>query len=183
MKCFLAVYPPQRLQTKLIEVQTLLESRAWDIELHRPETFHITLQYLGETPDKILPDLHHDLSALAHARRGFDLSLGSLGVFDSWQNPRVIWARPRDPQGFLAELEQATRQRLNAYRLFKLREGFIPHLTLAHVRDVKSDYDPQKLEKLAEDTGELGVFHVDEFSLMRILPGKHELVETFSLAH
>jgi 2'-5' RNA ligase len=181
VRYFLAVYPPRRLQAKLIEAQALLESKSWDLDPHKPETFHITLHFLGETPDKILPDLHHDLKALAGARRGFDIGLGGLGAFESWQNPRVIWARPRDPQGLLAELEDATRKRLNAYRLFKLREGFVPHLTLAHVRDLRPDYAAPKLEKLAEEIGELGVFHVDDFRLIRMLPGRHELVESYPL--
>ncbi len=165
-----------------------MESQDWDLRWTPPENLHLTLHFLGETPENLLVDLHHDLAALASAQRPFDLKVSGLGVFPSWEDPRVLWVGVEDRAGKLEGLFRASLKVLNAYRLFKLREDFQqPHLTLARVGRLGAAWDPRRALAIAGQGGDLGILRVDEFYLMKseLSPAgaRYEVVEKFSLAH
>jgi RNA 2',3'-cyclic 3'-phosphodiesterase len=166
-RLFVAIPLPGPLTARLLELQAALPSPTWDLALSGPEDLHLTLHYLGPTPARVTDDLKRELGALAHARRPFDLPVQGVGAFPHDADPRVLWAGVSDPHGRLAELFEAARRVLNAYRLFKLREELQPHLTLARVRRLSAAWSPQPLRALAAGTGALGLLPVQSFQLMR----------------
>ena len=141
-RLFLAVPCPRRLSARLEGLQAELAAATWDLDLSLPEDLHLTLHYLGATPERVLDDLKKELGAVCHARRPFDLDCGGLGCFPDEADPRVVWTGIRDPAGRLEELFQASRRVLNAYRLFKLGDAFTPHLSLARVRRLERRLGP-----------------------------------------
>lgn len=166
LRLFLAAPCPPALAQRLAQLQSELAASTWDLALSRPEDLHLTLHFLGPTPERVLDDLKKELGAVCHARRPFDLDCGGLGCFPDGARPRVLWAGLRDPAGRLEELFQASRRVLNAYRLFQLRDGLVPHLTLARVRRLSAAWDPALLRGLAPQWGDLGRYPVESLRLM-----------------
>lgn len=166
-RLFVAVPLPAPLTARLLELQASLPAPAWELALSAPEDLHLTLHYLGPTPARVIDDLKRELGALAHARRPFDLACQGLGAFPDATDPRVLWAGVSDSHARLAELFEASRRVLNAYRLFKLREELAPHLTLARVRKLSAAWSPAPLAQLIADTGPLGRLPVEQLRLMR----------------
>jgi 2'-5' RNA ligase len=171
-RLFLAVPVPAALQAKLLELQQSLLAPLWELSLSHAEDLHLTLHFLGATPERVIDDLKRELGAVAHARRPFDLRCNGLGAFPDETEPRVLWAGVEDPHGRLAELHEATLRVLNAYRLFKLHEKLTPHLTLARVRKLSAAWSPEPLRRLSAESGGLGRLPVEQIRLYRSRDGE-----------
>jgi 2'-5' RNA ligase len=130
------------------------------------QNLHLTLHFLGPTPSNLLEDLLHDLRACAHRHRPFDLALGPLGCLPDTKNPRLFWAGVQDRHGFLKGLGEDSRQILNQYRLFKLKDDFLPHVTLGRVSDLHH-WDSKPLEILLPQIRLEGRLPVESMVLYR----------------
>ena len=118
---------------------------------------HITLQFLGDTPENRVVDVISAMSAgtedeTAHARRPFiacegtvnrrdlaaerpiELAVGATGAFPNARHPRVVWAGIQDSTGRLGDLQKSISRQLEKCG-FKLDpQPFRPHITLGYVR-------------------------------------------------
>ena len=170
-RLFLSIPPPPALLARIVAVQEGLAAAGWTLRLSEPQDLHLTLHFLGATPARLVDDLRREIGALCHARRAFDLGAGGLGCFPDDERPRVVWLGVRDPALKLAELFQASRRLLNAYRLFELPDGLVPHLSLARVSRLSAAWDPGLLRALAPQWADLGDYPVERVQLMRSRAG------------
>ena len=102
----------------------------------RPEGVHVTLRFLGETPEARVGGIGAALQAAASAVPPFDLALGPLGSFGSRRGARgqVIWV---GLEGDLTELQGLVRLIESAFQGIGVRperRPFAPHLTLGRAR-------------------------------------------------
>jgi 2'-5' RNA ligase len=185
MRLFLSIPLPDSLQRRLVQLQEELASFNWKVRWTPPEQLHLTLHFLGETPENLIEDLHHEMAALCHARWPFDLSAGGLGAFPSFENPRVLWAGLHDHGEKLKELFEASYRLLKGYRIFELRKEFTPHLTLGRVGELSQAWDPSPIKGLLPQWKNLGALPVENLRLMRSHLNKegarHEVVESYAL--
>jgi 2'-5' RNA ligase len=185
MRLFLAIPLPSELQKRLLTLQDELASSDWQLSLTPPENLHLTLHFLGETPENLLEDFHKDLSAMANSRRPFDLAVGGLGAFPSWENPRVIWVGLRDASKKLEELFEASYAILKGYRMFDLKREFTPHLTLGRVKELRPYWDPRRIQGLMGQWEKLGNLPVEEVLLMHSHGGsegsRYEVLQSYRL--
>lgn len=122
IRAFLALPLPEGVLSALRVQQFLLPLP----QRTDPETFHLTLVFLGEQPEPILHEAH-DLFAAVRVPP-FPLSLKSLGLFGGTK-PRAVWAgvAPSEPLTRLqAKLDHAARSAGIATE----RRRFTPHVTL-----------------------------------------------------
>lgn len=185
MRLFLSLPLPPDLQKRLLALQDELASSDWSVKWTPPENLHLTLHFLGETPENLLEDFQHDLSAMSHARRPFDLGVGGLGVFPNWEDPRVIWVGLKDSAGKLEELFEASFKILKGYRTFELRKEFTPHLTIGRVGELSKAWDPRRIQGLMGQWEKLGKLPVEEIFLMRSHLNseglRHEVLQSYRL--
>lgn len=92
-----------------------------------PEALHVTLAFLGETPDAGLEEAHHALSAL----RGAPVRLrpAGLGTFGE-DPPRSLHLRLVPEPGLMA-LQSRVERALRGAGLAPRSRRFVPHVTLA----------------------------------------------------
>ncbi|MBU1675173.1 RNA 2',3'-cyclic phosphodiesterase [bacterium] len=134
MRLFVAVDPGERLRATLA---TALDTwrRRWDLNWVRPENLHVTLRFLGEQPERVLPALDGALRRAAGSRAGFAMSSGGLGVFPGWRRPRVLFLQLAG-DGELEALATSVNEAIDA-RLGEeppLRQAFRAHPTLARIK-------------------------------------------------
>ena len=102
----------------------------------RPEGVHLTLKFLGEIDEDLVPGV---LEAMEHACRDtgpFTLALSNVGAFPSTNSPRVIWVGPGGELERLGELQQRIDLSLDSRLGFPLEtRPFTPHLTLGRLHD------------------------------------------------
>lgn len=97
-----------------------------------PENYHITLRFIGDVDGRTASDVADLLMRVR--RRPFKLHLDGLGAFGG-RKPRAIYARVA-PTPELMALQMETEQTIQRSGLPPEGRKFIPHVTLARLRDV-----------------------------------------------
>ncbi|MGW4667525.1 RNA 2',3'-cyclic phosphodiesterase [Streptosporangium sandarakinum] len=182
MRLFVGLLPPRQVRDEL--ARALEPHRAAWPELRwlNLESWHVTLSFLGEVPETVLPGLRIRLARAASRYERMTLSFAGGGAFPSARRARVFWTGLRGPEprlvrladslgagAFRAGAEQADRRRLR------------PHLSLARTR---SGVDIQDLvDAFAAFTG--SSWEADAVHLVRSHLGatvRYETIEEYPLA-
>ena len=98
------------------------------------ESQHITLKFLGTTPQEARPRLDGILGGVAAEHRASAVALSGLGVFPSATRARVLWAGVGDPESLLTRLASSLDLALGALGYGAEKRAFTPHLTLARFK-------------------------------------------------
>jgi RNA 2',3'-cyclic 3'-phosphodiesterase len=126
MRLFVALDIDEEIRHRITEFRDQMRVLAPDVRWVGPETFHITLQFLGET--KKLDEIRAALREVPAAP--VELAFRSAGFFPTPKAPRVFWvgieSDAKLPQ--LADAIHAVMEPLG----FECDKGpYKPHLTLA----------------------------------------------------
>jgi 2'-5' RNA ligase len=99
-----------------------------------PENYHITLRFIGDIDDR----LAHDIASLLDGvrKRPFDVRFEELASFGGYK-PRAVIAAV-DPVSPLVELQAEHERLMRRAGLEPEGRKFIPHVTLARLRDSSS---------------------------------------------
>ena len=99
----------------------------------KPETWHITLFFLGDTPDEKIDLLQQLIGESFNAIKAFSTQLNGVGVFPDSCNPRVLWLGLETLQPLMSahiKLGDLLRQNRFSFDDKPLK----PHLTLARIK-------------------------------------------------
>jgi 2'-5' RNA ligase len=133
----------------------------------RAESMHLTLRFLGETPDDRIEPLDRTLQGIR--RETFGVRVSGLGFFPNGWAPRVFWAGIRS--GGLTRLADEVERRVTLVGFDRNRRAFNPHLTLARSRgDARIDRSFVERAGAFQDR-EFGRFVAARFFLYRSRPG------------
>jgi 2'-5' RNA ligase len=135
VRLFIAVPLPQELTDR---AAALLPAALPGLKRVRPELMHLTLAFLGWTPDEQLDAAGAAARAAATGQRAFDLSFAGSGRFPPTGRPRVVWLGVGEGAEPLAGLAGAVTAELRGRGLKFDDRPFAPHLTLARVREEAS---------------------------------------------
>ena len=144
MRLFVAVAPSQRARADLAaDVDLTRQARAAigddapDVRWVDPSRWHLSLAFLGEVPDDVLPDLQARLARAAGRARPFRLRFAGAGRFGDrvlWAGVRGGGARPIRPDPDLRALHGLAGSVAAAARRAGVaveERRYRPHLTLA----------------------------------------------------
>lgn len=91
-------------------------------------SLHVTLKFIGEKPDAMVPQIEEALRAIRC--EPFELRLHGAGFFPSPKSARVFWTGISADEG-LAHLAKDVEGSLENLAIAKENREFSPHLTLA----------------------------------------------------
>ncbi len=134
---------------KLKKLKTNLSKKDLEFKFVPQENLHITLNFIGEISEDVLPLIKDKLSTLAEAHEGFDLKLSDLDAFPDIQKGRVMWIGVQNSIK-LRSLQADCEERLRALGLELEIRDYRPHMTVARIRsprnlkDVLSPYQGHK---------------------------------------
>lgn len=100
------------------------------------DQLHLTLRFLGATPEGRVPDVVAAVEAAAQAAAPFTVRLAGAGAFPSAARPRVVWLGITAGAPELAELAGALGRELVARGWPEDERPFRAHLTLARADGV-----------------------------------------------
>lgn len=129
-RLFVAAELDEAARAACADAAERLRAQGWPGRWTAPANYHLTLAFIGGVDEERLPAVSAALRALAPARRGFALSLDTVGAFPSPRRPRVAWAGPHAPPADFAALCGAVRAALSGLG-FAFDERADPHVTLA----------------------------------------------------
>jgi 2'-5' RNA ligase len=148
-RLFIAIGLPDPVRRELAAVQQRLARRAPALRWVGAEQLHLTLLFLGETPEEDLPGIGRVMTASAAAAPRLDLALGEIGTFGPPDAPRIVWAAVQAPPA-LASLQHRLAEGCATLGLTIDDRPFTPHLTLARApRDGAARIPPDFANGLA----------------------------------
>jgi 2'-5' RNA ligase len=106
-----------------------------EINWVKPDLIHVTLKFLGETPEEKITSILEGMKMAVSNIPSFRLQVGKVGVFGSRYQPRVLWFGINKSQA----IEQLHRQLQKEMRKldFKYDFGnFVPHITIARINRI-----------------------------------------------
>jgi len=125
MRLFFALWPPESVAQALAGQADALV-RHYGGKATRKETIHLTLAFLGEVDDTLLPATIQ--AAQVVRGRSFALTIDRLGY---WRHNRLLWAGCSSPAEELQILVENLREQLRAVSILcDEKQRFTPHLTL-----------------------------------------------------
>ena len=179
LRLFLAVDLPDPVRQEVAALCAQVNRARWV----KPHQLHITLRFIGQTPDEALTDIRDQLARVQVP--AFDLALRGAGIFPGGANSkraRVLWLG-LDPVEPLINLKHAmdTCLGLDPERA---SQTFSPHLTLARFTQKP---DATLTQFLAQHQAHRGAqwpvacFHLYK-STLHASGAVHEVMATYPLA-
>lgn len=150
------------------------------VDLHN---LHITLRFFGDTTEEELPVIIEALNKAKDGISPFELTLENTGIFGSRYDPRVIWFGIKESKPLLSLHSNITKS-LEEVEYFTDRQNFIPHLTIARIKEIK---DKQFFNQIIERFSNIKLLNqnIVEFSLYHSELKKegpiHTCIETFKI--
>jgi 2'-5' RNA ligase len=134
MRLFFCVELPDAVRATLARsarpLQTRIRGGTWVSE----ENLHITLRFLGEVGEDLLPPLRDLGQTVTSGLDAFDLPLDRLGAFPSPTRARVLWVGATANSAPFATLAQRIEEEVQALGFPPERKPVHPHVTLARLR-------------------------------------------------
>ena len=148
MRLFVAVALPDNIKEALRTYQQ--EFRHEAIRFVPEENLHLTLHFLGDTPEAAVPGLLEKLQLVSQRNKAFTLTFQETAPGPQVRSPRLIWTRFQEHPEF-AHLATDLAQVLEAAP--GAHDKFIPHITIARFRKdaPKPKNLPVKQEKIIPD--------------------------------
>ncbi len=165
LRLFIAIDIPEHIKREISELIDILRKYDVDIKWVIPENIHITLKFLGATPETLIGKIRESLLPIVSSYEPFYISIQSTGVFPNEKYPKVMWIGIMDSD-LLKELRDSIETTSSLLGFQKDDKEFHPHLTLGRVRDQKGMLSLKKELKMFRDKL-FGDFLVDQVKLMK----------------
>jgi 2'-5' RNA ligase len=142
IRAFVAIELPHEVRQSLHDTQNrvagLLGPHSNALRWARPEGLHLTLQFLGDVPVRLIGLVKESVDKACEGISPFKLQTGGPGVFPNERRPRVLWVGVEGDLEQLHKLTSAVNKELGALG-YKPDTTFSPHLTLGRVKGHAGD--------------------------------------------
>jgi len=149
IRSFIAIKLPEEAKKGLTRLRKELER-----DEHRfvkwvdPGGIHLTLKFLGNIPSKRITEITGAIEEAAQGISPFHLEISGLGAFPSLRQARVLWVGIGGEVDKLSRLQQNIDSALAVLGFAKEERSFVPHLTLARIRQGASPPDRRSFGEL-----------------------------------
>ncbi len=150
-----------------------------------PESLHFTLQFLGNTPENMAPQIRETLEPAVDQFNSFLAQWKNLQGFPSLNKPRILYFGISQGKLEMEAIAQWVQSRLETLGFAPDKRPFIPHLTFARVKDFDlASRIGQKVSTFA--LSEMPPFEISNISLRKSILGfsgsRYETLAEFTLS-
>ena len=170
IRSFIAIELPEEAKEGLARLRKELERDEHKfVKWVDPGGIHLTLKFLGNIPSKRVAKITEAIEEAAKGISPFHLEISGLGAFPSLRQARVFWVGIGGEMEKLSRLQQNIDSALDTLRFAKEERSFVPHLTLARIRQGASPLERRSFGELVGSTVFEDKYHieVEAISLMR----------------
>ncbi len=157
LRTFVALELPRTVRAALGELQEGLRRHRLAVRWVRPDGIHLTLKFLGDTPEAAVAPIADALAAAVGGAAPMSLGVAGVGVFPGITRPRVLWAGLSGDTPGLMALQRAVEDRLAGLGIARETRAFKAHLTLGRAKG------PIAAARLAEALQSFSAFRADGF--------------------
>lgn len=137
-RTFLAIPIPvgTEFPTLTQRLQRNLEHERRNINWCKPDQIHLTLKFVGDTPDQDVPKIIEACQKVAQRHQPFSMDFNRTGIFGSNHSPRVLWLGMKDEPKALYDLEADILDAFDDLGYLRDRQNFVPHLTVCRIKQL-----------------------------------------------
>jgi len=136
IRSFIAIELPRNAKGGLSRLRSELERREHPfVKWVNTEGIHLTLKFLGNIPFKQVDEIAEAMKETSRVISPFHLEVSGLGAFPNLKQPRVVWVGIKGETDKLLNLQQGIDSALAPFGFAKEARPFVPHLTLARIRE------------------------------------------------
>lgn len=128
---------------EIVSMEKKLEKIQGKMKIVEPRNIHLTLKFLGETDEELIPEIKKVMESSVNDTSPFSCELNGIGAFPSMEYVRVIWIGLKD-NGETTTIATRLENGLEPYGFKKERRGFTPHITIARVKNVREKQEMKK---------------------------------------
>jgi len=136
IRSFVAIELPEEAKKGLARLRKQLERDEHKfVKWVDPGGIHLTLKFLGNIPSKRVTEITEAMGKAVQGISPFRLEISGLGAFPGLKQARVLWVGIGGELDQLSTLQQNIDSVLAALGFAREERPFVPHLTLARVRE------------------------------------------------
>jgi 2'-5' RNA ligase len=136
LRLFIAIEIPADVKSHIASVINELKASNADIRWEQIEKLHITLKFLGDTNEKLLPQIVLLLEGVASHVSPFLISYLGVGCFPNKREPRIIWVGAQEASGTLQSLVESIESAMASVGFEKEERKFHAHATVGRVKSL-----------------------------------------------
>jgi len=165
LRCFIAVEIPETIRKSIGEIVDSLKKSGADVKWVAQENIHVTLQFLGDTEESLVPAIKGAIEKILSPYSPFYIKIAGVGFFPDTRRPRVIWVGIEGAQP-LVDIYRDISNELIRFGYRKEERAFTPHVTIGRV---KSQRNTGELLRRLEEARSIGFpdFQVQNITLMK----------------
>jgi len=153
IRSFIAIELPEEAKKGLARLRKELERDEHKfVKWVDPRGIHLTLKFLGNIPFNRITEITKAIEEAAQGVSPFHLEISSLGAFPSLRQARVFWVGIGGEVDKLSRLQQDIDSALAALGFTKEERPFVPHLTLARIKEGASPPERRSFGELVGST-------------------------------
>ncbi|MFA4828398.1 MAG: RNA 2',3'-cyclic phosphodiesterase [Thermodesulfovibrionales bacterium] len=137
LRCFIAIEFPDEIKRNIDTYIEQLRATKADVKWVPAKNLHLTLKFLGSTPEELLTEINRKLLSIAKLHDRFTSLISGAGVFPNIKQPRVIWLGIKDAEEMI-KLQKDADEAMAELGFKKEDREFNPHLTIGRARSPKN---------------------------------------------
>ena len=134
VRTFIAFDTPLSLKEEIGKIQSILKETRADVRWETGNKFHVTIKFLGEVEEKILPAVITTVKNITERYHPFSIIYQTLGAFPNKNRPRVLWVGCTNTDRQLLDMKNELDEALMPYGFEIEERQFHPHVTLGRVK-------------------------------------------------
>lgn len=131
MRAFLAIEMSGEVRERYAAFHAESSRGHGDLRWVRPENLHLTVRFLGDTPERKVDAIRERLEDAARAVPAFRASVGAPGAFGPRNSPQVLWFGIADGSSQLLQLEERIDAPLSKLGFPRDGKPWHAHITVA----------------------------------------------------
>jgi 2'-5' RNA ligase len=170
IRSFIAIELPEEAKEGLARLRKELERDEHKlVKWVDPRGVHLTLKFLGNVPSKRVTEITEAIKGAVQGISPFHLEISGLGAFPSLRQARVFWVGIGGEVDKLSNLQQNIDSAFAVLGFAKEERSFVPHLTLARIRQGASPPERRSFGELVGSAIFEDKYHieVEAINLMR----------------
>ncbi|MBA4348872.1 MAG: RNA 2',3'-cyclic phosphodiesterase [Thermodesulfovibrio sp.] len=136
MRCFIAIELPQDIKESISSLIDKLRHISKGIRWVPVENIHLTIKFLGEVKDDLIPEIEKRLSSIRMNHGSFSVAVRRTGAFPNFKYPNILWMGIDESED-LSRLYSDIDKTMSELGFEKENRKFSPHLTIGRVKDTK----------------------------------------------
>ena len=153
LRTFLSVPVSREVSSKKNMLYSTLETVDGDINWVKNAQLHLTLKFLGHTPESSIDNVIDHVEKITPNMKPYDFKIDKTGCFPVPTRPRTLWLGVKGTLDPLLTMVESIETALESLGFPRSDREFSPHITLARIKYpqkhtpnvdpfLKSSYDP-----------------------------------------